>query len=109
MRVLTWNVAGRVKRQAEQAAAVAAVGADVVALQEVTARTLPLWREALAAAGLPHVLTALEGRVEGRRALGVLPAAGEPLEPLPPPEVPWPERVLACATAEGVEIVNLHS
>ena len=55
--VLTWNVAGRVRRQPEQAAAVAAIGADVVALQEVTARTLPLWRAALADAGLAHVET----------------------------------------------------
>jgi exonuclease III len=109
MRVLTWNVAGRVKRQAEQAAVVAAAGADVVALQEVTARTLPLWREALAAAGLAHAATALGGPAEGRRALGTLTASRTPLEPLPPPEVPWPERVLACATSDGVEVVNLHS
>jgi exodeoxyribonuclease III len=109
MRVLTWNVAGRVSRQPEQAAAVAAVKADVVALQEVTARTLPLWREALAAAGLPYAATAFTGRVDGRRALGVLTASREPLEPVTPPEVPWPERVLVCATAQGVEIVNLHS
>jgi len=109
MRVLTWNVAGRVQRQAEQAAVVAAADADVVALQEVTARTLPLWREALAAAGLPHAATALTGRVDGRRALGVLTAARGPLEVLPPPpDVPWPERVLACAV-DGIEIVNLHS
>jgi exodeoxyribonuclease III len=108
VRVLTWNVAGRVKRQAEQAAAVAAVGADVVALQEVTARTLPLWREALGGAGLPHVATALGERPDGRRALGVLTASRAPLELLRPPEVPWPERVLACAI-DGIEIVNLHS
>jgi endonuclease/exonuclease/phosphatase (EEP) superfamily protein YafD len=36
MRLVTWNVAGRVRRQADQARAVAAIGADVVALQEVT-------------------------------------------------------------------------
>ena len=48
MRVITWNVASRVSRQPEQAQAIAAVGADVVALQEVTSRTLPLWRVALA-------------------------------------------------------------
>ena len=52
MRLVTWNVAGRVTRHPEQARVVAALGADVVALQEVTARTLPLWREALAEAGL---------------------------------------------------------
>lgn len=109
VRVLTWNVAGRVARQAEQAAVVAAANADVVALQEVTARTLPLWREALAAAGLPHAETALGDRPQGRRALGVLTASrAEPERLAPPPDVPWPERVLACAI-DGVEVVNLHS
>jgi len=65
LRVLTWNVAGRVRRQAEQAAAVAAVAADVIALQEVTARTLPLWRAALSEAGfaseMADVFTGAQG------------------------------------------------
>ena len=111
MRLVTWNVAGRVRRQPEQAEVVAAVGADVVALQEVTARTLPLWRSALAGAGLPHVVSALDDAADGqgRRLLGVLTASREPLERLPePPDVPWPERLLITRTA-GVEVVNLHS
>ena len=89
----------------------AAVGADVVALQEVTARTLPLWRSALGEAGFIGCETALDGmgRVAGRRLLGALTAAREPLERLPaPPHVPWPERVLCCVV-DGVEVVNLHS
>src|SRR5205823_2123486 len=98
-------------RQPEQAQAIAAVGADVVALQEVTARTLPLWRAALADSGFGACETALEGLPEIRRGrlLGVLTAAREPLVRLPAPdEVPWPERVLCCMGA-GAEIVNLHS
>jgi|SRR5215212_7428859 len=110
MRLVTWNVAGRVRRLAEQAEVLAAAGPDVVALQEVTARTLPLWREALAAAGLSHVLTSLDDlpRPPRPRPLGVLTAARLPLERLPPPEVPWPERVLVCRAGE-VEVLNLHS
>ncbi len=111
MRLVTWNVAGRVTRQAEQAAAVAAIEPDVVALQEVTARTLPLWRKALEEAGFTSVETALrEGtrRPGGRRLLAVLTAAREPLRVLPAPDVPWPERLLCCALGD-VEIVNLHS
>jgi exonuclease III len=109
MRVLTWNVAGRVSRQPEQAAAVRVAAADVVALQEVTRRTEPAWREALAAAGYAHVASAV-GRAapERKRPLGVLTAAREPLEERPPPAVPWPERVLVTRLGE-VEIVNLHS
>ena len=90
---------------------VAAAEADVVALQEVTARTAPLWRAALAEAGLTACLDALDDLPPkpSRRRLAVLTAAREPLERLPPPGAPWPERVLACRTAGGVEIVNLHS
>jgi exonuclease III len=86
---------------------IAAAGADVVALQEVTARTLPLWRASLAEAGYPAVRTApiAAGRP---RPLAVLTAARSPLELLPAPEVPWPERIL-CTRLGDVEVVNLHS
>jgi exonuclease III len=55
MRVITWNVARRSSRLAEQAAALASREPDVVALQEVTKSTLPLWRGLLERIGLPHV------------------------------------------------------
>jgi exonuclease III len=111
VRLVSWNVAGRATRQPEQAQVVAAVGADVVALQEVTARTLPRWRAALAEAGLDVCEATLDDPpVTTRgRLLGVLLAAREPLERLPgPPDAPWPERVLCCRLGD-VEIVNLHS
>ena len=97
-------------RQPEQAAAIASAGADVVALQEVTRRTLPLWESALAEAGYGAIASALHAALpERQRPLGVLTAAREPLAVLPaPPHVPWPERVLCCEVA-GVEVVNLHS
>jgi exodeoxyribonuclease III len=111
VRVITWNVAGRVRRQAEQAELIAGCGADVVALQEVSPRTLPLWRSALTEAGFTAGESALDDAPAdtGRRLLGVLTAAREPLARLPaPPAVPWPERVLCCAVGE-IEVVNLHS
>ena len=52
MRVVSWNVARRSSRLAEQAAALARRDPDVVALQEVTKRTLPLWRAALETIGI---------------------------------------------------------
>jgi exodeoxyribonuclease-3 len=110
VRLVTWNVAGRVGRQPEQARALGGVGAEVVALQEVSARTLPLWRAALAESGFGACETALEPRPAGsRRMLGVLTAAREPLERLAAPSgVPWPERVLCCMAGD-VEVINLHS
>jgi exodeoxyribonuclease III len=111
VRLVSWNVAGRVTRQPEQAELIAQAEADVVALQEVTARTLPLWRAALAEAGFTTCPSALDDAppAPGRRRLGVLTAAREPLRRLPgPPGVPWPERVLCCELGE-VEVVNVHS
>jgi exonuclease III len=97
-----------VTRQPDQAAALATAGADLVCLQEVTARTAPLWRDSLAELGLTEVEIAPTAS-DRRRPLAVLTAAREPLEPLaPPPDNPWPERVLACRTG-AVEVVNLHS
>ncbi len=111
LRLLTWNVAGRVRRQPEQAAAVAAAAPDVVCLQEVTARTAPLWRAVLAEAGLASSACALDAAPAkaGRKVLGVLTAAREPLERLAPvPGLPWPERVLR-ARVLGIDVLNVHS
>ena len=110
MRVVSWNVAGRVRAQPQQAAVIAECDASVVALQEVTRRTLPLWRAALEAMGLvafESALDAMSGPVS-RRVLGVVTAARVPLRRLPGPDVPWPERVLCCAS-DDIEVVNVHS
>ncbi len=85
-------------------------GADVVALQEVTRRTLPEWEAALAEAGYAHRASAVGRwpRPSASARSACCTAAREPLERLPAPDVPWPERVLCCEVA-GVEVINLHS
>lgn len=110
LRLITWNVAGRVGKQPEQAAAIVGARPDVVCLQEVTVRTEPLWRAALADAGFGFVESAVAALPPKptKRRLAVLTAARSPLERLPAPAVPWAERVLCCV-ADGVEVVNLHS
>jgi exonuclease III len=110
MRLVSWNVAGRIQRQPEQAAAVAAIVPDVVCLQEVTVNSLPLWRASLAEIGLEHSVTPLDvDRPPKPRRLAVLTAARQPVEALdPPPDLPWFERAVA-ARAYGMEVVNLHS
>ncbi|MDX6697946.1 MAG: exodeoxyribonuclease [Solirubrobacteraceae bacterium] len=117
MRVLTWNVAGRVKRRAEQVAAVLDVDADVVALQEVTPTTAAGWTQDLERAGYEVVTTGAGPRPEGRRRLGVLTGARGGLERRSPesggpPEagsdLPWPERLVVVETS-GAEVWNLHS
>ena len=105
MRIVSWNVARLSARLAEQAAALAGRDPDVVALQEITRRTLPLWRAALSTIGLTHIRASLDdadpGRQPiGRRRTGVLLSSRAPLTGastrLP---VPWPETTLAAATS----------
>jgi exonuclease III len=111
VRLITWNVNRRIEQLAEQAAALAGRTPDVVALQEVTARSWPLWREALAVIGLPAVVCSLEGadparEPAGRRRTGVLIAARSlaVADPLP---VPWPETAMAAAVG-GVAVHAVH-
>ncbi len=109
--LLCWNVAGRVKRLPEQAARVVALNADLICLQEVTARTAPLWRWLLQESGWPHVEVAplTEARAQGRsRPLGVLTAARRPFARRRVEDLPWPERVLSVRHA-GLELFNVHS
>jgi exonuclease III len=109
VRLVSWNVAGRLRRQPEQAAAVLAVAPDVVALQEVTKNSVGLWREALADAGLIHSVTPLDdGPLPKPRRLAVLTAGREPLERLSLDGLPWPERAVA-ARIGAIEILNVHS
>jgi len=109
--LLCWNLAGRVKRLAEQAALVQAAGADVVCLQEVTPTSARHWGPLLREAGFTHLAIAGTAAAlrEGRsRPLHTLTASKLPLAPLPVADAPWPERVLATRI-EGLELVNLHS
>jgi exonuclease III len=114
LRILSWNVAGRVRSVADQAAAVAIGGeeVDVVALQEVRASAHAVWRDALRAAGWIHQhYSAPPHRGAPERRLGVLIAARGELEPLPSIDgLPWPERYAAARHDEtGVEVHALHA
>ena len=117
MRIITWNVARRTSLLADQAAVLGSRAPDVVALQEVTARTLPLWRAACEVLGLAHVITSLEGAdparaPAGRRRTGVLLASRTALAVTGPGlDVPWPETALVgtvIADGSPVEVHTVH-
>ena len=117
MRIITWNVARRTSLLADQAAMLGSRAPDVVALQEITARTLPLWRAACEVIGLPHVITSLEGadparEPAGRRRTGVLLASRAALAASGPSlDVPWPETALVgtvMAKGSSVEVHTVH-
>jgi exonuclease III len=114
MRILSWNVARRSSRLTEQAAALAGREPDVVALQEVTHRTLPLWRAALERIGITHVSASLDradpARVPAaRRGTGVLLGSRTPLGDARVLPVPWSENAIAAvASSVGTGAVELH-
>jgi exonuclease III len=102
MRLITWNVARRIRCIPDQVAALRRRGADVVALQEVTASSHPLLAEALASIGLVHSAFSLSlsktpRRLVGPRRFGQLIASRWPLRSMPPERfcIPWPEKVLS--------------
>ena len=116
MRLITWNVAGRVARQAEQAATLAEQPWDVVCLQEVTPTTLKPWRLALRAQGLSEVRSSLDEWLPGEptpdgRRLGVLTASRAKLDTVASAHIPWPERLLTVRVRDVEPFVlhNLHS
>jgi exonuclease III len=79
----------------------------------VTATSLPVWRDALAEMGLPHVESSLDTapavrEPAGPRRTGVLLAAHAPIEPAPIElTVPWPEAVLS-GVVDGIELTVAH-
>jgi exonuclease III len=114
LRVITWNVARRSSRIVEQATALARREPDIVALQEVTQRTVSLWRSAFKLLGLIHVRASLDHadpvrQPATRRVTGVMVAARSPLGDLRHTlAVPWPETALGAAVETTVGPVQLY-
>lgn len=114
MRVITWNVARRTARLTEQAAALGAREPDLIALQEITKTTLPLWRSACKTLGLPWVRASLDSAdaergSAGRRRTEVLVASRTELSDARTAlDVPWPETALAATAASEDVPVEIH-
>ena len=114
LRVISWNVARRSSRLAEQAAALARREPDVVALQEITDTTLPLWRAVLERIGLPHIRASLDTADPARtpaqrRRTGVLLGSSEALrDPSATLPVPWAETAVAAVAATAIGPIEIH-
>jgi exonuclease III len=112
-RVLTWNVAGRVKGSLRpQIDAVTTEPWDVVCLQEITPTSREPWVAALTDAGYHAAVSEWQVEPRGSRRLAVLIASRSPVAPIVVPGLPWPERHLAARTlVDGIEteVHNVHA
>jgi exonuclease III len=103
VKLVSWNVARKLGVLPDQAARVITAEPDLVALQEVTATSAPLWTQALATIGLAHVVQS-PARLRRHRTLL---AAREPIEPVHVIDAPWPEAVLSADVA-GLRVHVCH-
>jgi endonuclease/exonuclease/phosphatase family metal-dependent hydrolase len=116
VRLVSWNVAGRTNRLPERIAAIEDLQADVLALQEVTRRSLGAYRRDLPDLGLTHILDSFRlapepQLLQGPRRYGELIASRSALTPLDPSafDVPWPERILSALLHTKGGDVELHT
>jgi exonuclease III len=114
MKLLSWNVNGRVGTVARQASEILGRHPDVVALQEVTAASRPFLRQAFEKGGLTSIVDSFAllestSHLIGPRRYGLLMAARFPLTSLTNLHfsVPWPERVLGVK-GQGVSIYTTY-
>lgn len=115
LKLLTWNVAGRLSRLDEQADRVLGHGADIVCLQEVIPNALARWTARLQAAGYAVAASAVAPDAPRVHRLGVLVASRHPIlfAGVGAP-VPWPERSLVVDTEPAawpspLRVMTLHA
>jgi exonuclease III len=102
LRLISWNVMGGYGgRMSDQVEALGERRPDIVALQEVTAKLAPVYREHLQRQGLYSIIDSFQfARYMTRlraNSYGELIASKWPLITSPVHfEVPWPEKVLSC-------------
>jgi exonuclease III len=106
VKLLSWNVAGRVGVLAGQTDAVARQEPDIVALQEVRPSTAPAWRDAMEAAGLGHAIDS-SAFANGRRIFNLVASRWELIE-LPSIGAPQPERVVSAVIDSPAGPIEVH-
>jgi exonuclease III len=111
MRLISWNVNGRMASVADQVAALGTRDPDVVALVEVRLAAFQLFRRELAAQGLGHMLGSFRRAQAptGPRLYGVILASRWPLTGCVRPRAKWPERCLPVIVSTPTGPVEVHA
>jgi exonuclease III len=116
VKLLSWNLAGRLRRIPHQIEMLASREPDLVALQEVRMPGLPPLRTLVADCGLIHQVDSFElapcpALLTGPRCYGLLIASRFPLYAWEPGRfnVPWPERILSVDIETPWGSVEVHT
>jgi len=102
MKIISWNVAYRVRKQQLQLDALISREPDIIGLQEVTSRTLPLWVEGLKKEGYTYTISSFSlhggnSELTGPRRYGILVASRWPIDSVDQHSlvIPWRERLVS--------------
>ena len=112
MRLISWNIwQGGGKRLSAQVEVITSRQPDFVALQEIKAKTAPLFIQQLKAIGLENIIesTSLAQLLPGSRNYGVLIASRYPLEILTSLPLPLPERVASVIAKTPFGQLEIHT
>jgi endonuclease/exonuclease/phosphatase family metal-dependent hydrolase len=116
VKLLSWNLAGRLRHIPQQVEMLASRTPDLVALQEVTQPGLLLLRTLLANDGLIHQADSFElipspALLTGPRRYGQLIASRFPIYAWEPGRfhVPWPERILSVDLETSLGSLEVHT
>lgn len=116
VKLLSWNLAGRLRRIPHQIEMLASREPDLVALQEVRWPGLSRLRTLLADRGLIHQADSFEWApcptlLSGPRRYGLLIASRFPLQPWKPGgfDVPWAERILSVDIETPWGSIEVHT
>ncbi len=116
-KTISWNVAGRVRKQPHQIDSVIQVDADIIALQEITPTTHSRWMSGLSDAGYAVIgsidLVEDKSILIGGRRYGVIIASRWGFDSIShgTDSIPWDERLLSVMVDSPfgpIEIHNIH-
>lgn len=111
IKVISWNTARR-RDVAAQTSFLLSRNPNIIALQEVTATTIPLFVSAFESTNFQYLRSSLPSNPlrSGPRSLGVLVASTYPIFDHPSPvRSPWPEKTLSLVVQTPQEPIEIHT
>ena len=116
MKLITWNVAGRVGKLQEQINFIEQANPDVLTLQEITEKTLPLFKDHLTELGYHYLVSSIDltedkSIFQGARKYGTLIASKWPISKstIGGEGIDWPERFLTTHVETPTKLITVHT